>query len=73
MDPNFYLIEKASEAHRQRLLREAERERLLAQLPRHRGRVSRHAAGKPGALLLWLGARLRQFERKSPTILEDHP
>jgi hypothetical protein len=73
MGPNFYLIEKASEVHRQRLLREAERERLLAQLPRHRGRVSRHAAGKLGALLLWLGARLKQFEQKSPTILEDHP
>lgn len=72
MGPNFYLIEKASEEHRQRLLREAERERLLAQLPRHRGRVSRHAAGKLAALLLWLGARLRQFEQKSPTILEDH-
>ena len=73
MGPNFYLIEKASEAHRQRLLREADRERLLAQLPRHRGRVSRHAAWKLGALLLWLGARLKQFEQKSPTILEDHP
>jgi hypothetical protein len=73
MGPNFYLIEKASEAHRQELLREAERERLLAQLPRHRGSVSRYAAGKLAALLLWLGARLKQFEQKSPTILEDHP
>lgn len=73
MGPNFYLLEKAYEAHRQDLLREAERERLLAQLPRHRGRVSRHVAGKLGALLLWLGARLRQFEQKSPAILEDHP
>jgi hypothetical protein len=73
MGPNFYLIDKVSEAHRQRLLREAERERLLVQLPRHRRRVSRHAAGKLGALLLWLGTRLRQFEQKSATILEDHP
>ena len=73
MDPNFYLIEKASEAHRQELLREAERERLLAQLPRHHGSVSRHAAGKLAAPLLWLGASLKRFEQKSPTILEDHP
>ena len=73
MGLNFYLLEKAYEAHRQDLLREAERERLLAQLPRHRGRVSRHAAGKLGALLLWLGARLEQIEQKSPSILEDHP
>jgi hypothetical protein len=73
MGPNFYLIEKAYEVHRQELLREAERERLLAQLPRHRRSVSRHVAGKLGVLLLWLGARLRQFEQKSPTILEDHP
>ena len=73
MGPNYYLIEKAYEVHRQELLREAERARLLAQLPGHRGRVSRHVAGKLGMLLLWLGARLRQFEQKSPTILEDHP
>jgi hypothetical protein len=73
MGPNIYLIEKASEAHRQELQREAERERLLAQLPRHRWSVSRQVAGKLGVLLLWLGARLRQFEQKSPTILEDHP
>jgi hypothetical protein len=72
MGTNFYLLEKASEAHRQELLREAERERLLAQLPSQRGRVSRYVAGKLGALLLWLGAKLRQFEQKSPTMLEDH-
>ena len=73
MGHNFYLIEKESEAHRQELLREAERARLLAQLPQHRRSVSRHVAGKLGMLLLWLGARLRQFEQKSPTMLEDHP
>ena len=73
MGLNFYLLEKAYEAHRQDLLREAERERLLAQLPRHRARVSRHVAGKLGALLLWFGARLKQIEQKSPAILEDHP
>ena len=73
MGPDFYLVEKASEAHRQELLREAERERLLVQLPRHHGSVSRHAAGKLAALLLWLGASLKRFEQKSPTILEDHP
>jgi hypothetical protein len=73
MGPDFYLIEKASEAHRQELLREAEKERLQAQLPRHHASVSRHAAGKLAALLLWLGARLKRFEQKLPTILEDHP
>ncbi len=73
MGPNFYLIEKAYEVHRQDLLREAERERLLAQLPYHRERVSRRVAGKLAGLLLWLSAKLRQFEQKSPTMLEDHP
>jgi hypothetical protein len=73
MGPNFFLLEKAYEAHRQDLLREAETERLLAQLPHHRGRVSRYVAGKVGALLLWLGGKLRQFEQKSPTMLQDHP
>ena len=71
MGPNF--IEKASEAHRQELLREAERERLQAQLPRHHGSVSRYAAGKLAALRLWLGARLKRFEQQLSTILEDHP
>ena len=73
MGYNFYMIEKQYEAHRQELLREAEKERLLAQLPHHRWRVSRYTAGKLGALLLWLGAKLRQFEQQSPTLLEDHP
>lgn len=73
MGPNFYMIEKLSEAHRQEHLREAERERLLAQLPQHRRSASRHAAGRLGMLLLWLGARLKQFEQKLPTVLEDHP
>jgi hypothetical protein len=73
MSPNIYLMEKMYEAHRQELLLEAERERLLAQLPRHRLSLSRHVAGKLGMLLIWLGARLRQFEQKSPTFLQDHP
>ena len=73
MGPNIYLLEKAYEAHRQDLLREAENERLLAQLPHHHGRVGSYVAGKLGTLLLWLGAKLSQFEQKSPTILEDHP
>ena len=73
MGTNFYLNEKASEVHRQALLREAEKERLLEQLSRRRSRASRHIAGKLGALLLWLGVRLKQFEQKSPTFLEDHP
>ena len=73
MGPNFYLIEKAYEVHRQDLLQEAERARLLAQLPRHHGRASRDVAGKLGALLFWLGAKLRQFEQKSPAMLEEHP
>ncbi|HEX6477800.1 MAG TPA: hypothetical protein VF043_03065 [Ktedonobacteraceae bacterium] len=73
MSFNFYLNEKASEMHRQELLREAERQRLLAQLPSHRGKASKYVAGRPGPLLLWLGARLKQFEQKIPTILEDHP
>ena len=73
MSANFYLNEKASEVHRQKLLREAERERLLAQLPLHHRGASRYIAGRLGALLLWLGTRLKQFEQKSPTILEDHP
>ncbi len=73
MGPNFYLIEKASEAHRQELLREAERERLLAQLPAYHRSASRYIAGRFVALLLWLGARLKQFKQKAPAFLEDHP
>ena len=73
MGPNIYQNGRASEVHRLKLLREAEKQRLLAQLPRSRRSVSRHVAGKPGALLLWLGARLKQFEQKLPTTLEDRP
>lgn len=73
MGPNIYQNGKASEVHRLELLREAEKQRLLAQLPRSRASVSGHVAGKLGALLLWLGARLKRFEQKLPTILEDHP
>lgn len=72
MNSNFYL-QKASEAHRQKLLREAERERMLAQLPPHRRGISRQAAGKLGTLLLRLGSWLKQFEQKFPTMLEDRP
>jgi hypothetical protein len=73
MSYNFYLNERLAKAHRQELLREAERGRLLAELPMHRRSVSRHIAGQLGALLLWLGVRLKQFEQKFPTVLEDHP
>lgn len=73
MGPNMFLMEKLSEAHRQELLREAERERLLAQLPRHRWSVGRHVAAKLGVLLLKLGTRLKQFEQKAPTVLENRP
>jgi hypothetical protein len=66
MGPHMYLYEKAREVHSQDLRRQAEKERLLAQLPRHRRNMIKHAAG-----LLKLGARLKQFEQ-SPTVLEDH-
>jgi len=72
MNSHFYWNEKASGVHRQQLLREAERQRLLAQLPRHHGNVSRYIAGKLSVLLLCLGARLKQFEQKFPTILEEN-
>ena len=71
MNSKMYLDEKVWKAHYQDLLREAEKEQLLAQLPRHRRSISRHAAGKLGVLLLKLGARLKQFEL-TPTTLEDH-
>jgi hypothetical protein len=71
MNSKVYLDEKVRQAHYQDLLREAEKERLLAQLPRHRRSISRHAAGKLGVLLLKLGAWLKQFEQ-SPTVHEDH-
>jgi hypothetical protein len=70
MNSNVYLYEKVRQAHSQDLLREAEKRRLLAQLPRHRRSISRHAAGKLGVLLLKLGTRLKQFEQ-SPTVHED--
>jgi hypothetical protein len=71
MNSKVYLDEKVRQAHSQDLLREAEKRRLLAQLPLHRGSISRHAAGKLGVLLLKLGTRLKQFEQ-SPTVHEDH-
>jgi hypothetical protein len=71
MGPNMYLYEKAREVHDQDLRREAEKSRLFVRLPRHRRSMSRFAAGKLGALLLKLGAWLKQFEQ-SHTALEDH-
>ena len=71
MNSKVYLDEKVQQAHSQDLLREAEKRRLLAQLPRHRRSISRHAAGKLGVLLLKLGTRLKQFEQ-APTVHEDH-
>ena len=62
MDSKVYLDQKVQQAHYQELLHEAEKSRLLAQLPRQRRSVSRHAAGKLGLLLLKLGAWLKQFE-----------
>ena len=71
MNSIMYLDEKVRQAHSQDLLSEAEKRRLLAQLPRHRLSISRHAFGKLGILLLKLGTRLKQFEQ-SPTVQEDH-
>lgn len=71
MNSKVYLDEKVQQTHYQDLLREAEKQRLLAQLPRHRRSIGRHAAGKIGLLLLKLGTRLKQFEL-APTMLEDH-
>jgi hypothetical protein len=73
MGPNFFLVEKATESHRQELLQQAEMERLLAQLPRQSRNESRDVAGKFAALLLRLGGWLRQFGQKSLTMLKDHP
>jgi len=70
MDSKVYLDEKVRQAHYQELLREAEKSRLLAQLPRHRRRGSRYAAGKLGLLLLKLGTWLKQFEL-THTPIED--
>jgi hypothetical protein len=73
MSSKTYLDEKIRRAHYQDLLREADKRRLIAQLPRHHPSILRYAAGQLGLLLLKLGTRLKQFEHKSPTILEDHP
>ena len=66
----MYFNEKEREMRSQKFLREAENERRLSHLPRHRGSMSRRAAGKLGVLLLKLGTRLKQFER-SVSVLED--
>ena len=68
---NPYLYEKAAQAHREDLVREAEQQRLLARLPRHRWSMSRYAVGKLSMLLLKLGTRLKQFEQP-PSALEEH-
>jgi hypothetical protein len=62
MNSKIYLDEKVQQGHYQDLLRDAAKERLLAQLPRHRRSISRHAAGKLGLVLLRLGTWLKQFE-----------
>ena len=62
MNSKLYLDEKVQQGHYQDLLRDAAKERLLAQLPRHRRSISRHAAGKLGLVLLRLGTWLKQFE-----------
>jgi hypothetical protein len=41
MMPNYYILERLAQDHRQDLLREAEHRRLLAQLPRPRYNVLR--------------------------------
>ena len=71
MNSKVYLDEKVRQAHYQVLLHEAQKERLLAQLPRHRRGISRHAAGKLEVLLLKLVAWLKQFEQ-SPIGHKDH-
>lgn len=71
MNSKLHLDEKVQQGHYQDLLREAEKRRLLAQLPRHRQSIGRHAAGMLGLLLLKLGTRLKQFELIHTT-LEDH-
>ncbi len=73
MSSNFYWNAKASEMHRQQLLREADQQRLLAQLPRHHESTGRHIGRRFSALLLWLSSRLKRFEQKMPTMLEDRP
>jgi hypothetical protein len=70
MNSKVYLYEKVRRAHYQDLLQEAEKERLLAQLPRNRRSIGRHAAGKLGVLLLKLGSWLKEFEQ-SPTMCKD--
>ena len=71
MNSKIYLDEKVQQGHYQDLLRDAAKERLLAQLPRHRRSISRHAVGKLGLVLLRLGTWLKQFEQP-PGMPEDH-
>jgi hypothetical protein len=71
MHAKIYLDEKVRQAHDQDLLREAQKARRLSQLPRHRRRTLKRAAGKLGVLLLKLGTRLKQFEQ-APPLVEAH-
>jgi hypothetical protein len=68
MMPNPFLSEQMAQAHRQKLLREAEQQRRLAHLARPAGSRSRRVAGQLGTLLLKLGAWLKQFEQPPPVL-----
>ena len=62
---NYYHTQKAAEAHRYDLMREAEQQRLVAELPRQRNLI----ATKVGALLTMLSTNLKQLtmSKRVPT------
>lgn len=68
MIPDRYTTEKMAREHRRTLLQEAEHERMLA-IADSPHQVLRGFAGKLGRLLLMLGTKLQQCERRSEAVL----
>ncbi len=65
MQPYLYPYEKLVAAHHQELQHEMEQCRMLASLPRQYPTVVQLAVGRFGTLLVELGTRLKQVERRS--------
>jgi hypothetical protein len=69
MNFNVHYYDQLAAEHRQGLQHEWEQKRLLASLPHDN--VARRAAGRLGVLLVVLGTRLEEFDRRGKTMAYD--
>jgi len=68
MIPDRHTTEKMAHEHRSTLLQEAEHEQMLA-IADSPNQMLQGFAGKLGRLLLMLGTKLQQYERRSEAVL----